>query len=153
MEPRDIIALLNDDVTAEVEAALVYMNHHFVVPMAKTQLAMLETALEEMHHIQQLAETIVNLGGQPELTPRQLRFNGTDVAEALAHGKVLETEAIEQYRAHIALIDDPAIQRMLTRIMEEEELHFAEFAEVLETVEAERATTQPTVGDLTTQSE
>ncbi len=149
MDATEVIARLNDDLTGEVEAVLVYMNHHFVVPQHHTQLEMLEIALEEMHHIQQLAEVIVDLGGAPELTPRQIRFNGADVAGSLANGTMLETEAIDGYRRHIAEIDDPAIKRMLNRIMEEEELHFAKFSEMLADFEAAAAATAPTVGDLT----
>jgi bacterioferritin len=149
MNPQQVVALLNDDITAEVEATLVYMNHHFVVADPKVQLEMLETALEEMQHIQLLAEAIVGLGGAPELTPRKLRFDGVAIADALANGVMLEEEAIAGYRAHMAAIDDPLINAMLRRIMEEEELHLAEFAELLGDHQAGQAEKAPTVGDLT----
>ena len=150
MDPNQIVALLNDDLTAEVEATLVYMNHHFVVADPKVQLEMLETGLEEMHHIQLLAEKIVSLGGAPELTPRKIRFHGVAIADALANGVMLEQEAIANYRAHMAAIDGPPITAMLRRIMEEEELHLAEFSELLGDHEADQAEKAPTVGDLTT---
>ncbi len=129
----DIIKMLNDDLTGEVEAILVYMKNHFVCERdCKTQLEMLEIALDEMRHVQWLAEAIVELGGTPELAPRQLRFAGDDPAEALQHGVNLEREAIEQYDKHIAAIDDPKIQRMLAHIRDEEVDHEEEFKELLE---------------------
>lgn len=149
MEKTDIIKLLNDDLTGEVEAILVYMNHHFTVKDDKIKLEMLEIALDEMRHVQWLAEKISEMGEEPELTPRRLRFNGKTVKEALSHGKMLEKEAIISYEKHIQEIDDAKIKRMLNHIKEEEEDHLEEFSELLEKIEEEEMDKAPTVGDLT----
>lgn len=149
MEIPDIISRLNDDLTGEVEAILVYMNHHFTVADKGTQLEMLEIALDEMRHVQWLSEAIVDLGGEPELTPRRLRFNGKNVKEALSHGKMLEHEAIIGYEKHMEEIDNPAIKRMLNHIKEEEEDHLGEFSELLEEMEKSEEDRNSTVGDLT----
>lgn len=136
MEPAEIIARLNEDLTGEVEAILVYMNHHFILDDKGAELELLEIALDEMRHVQWLGEKIADLGGAPELTPRRLRFNGTDVKSAVSHAVMLEEEAIEGYRRHMEEIPDPKIKRMLNHIMEEEEDHHEKFTELLQELEA-----------------
>lgn len=134
----NVVALLNDDLTAEVEAVLVYMHSHFVLEGEHhAQLEFLEIALDEMRHIQWLAEAIVGLGGEPELTPRKLRFAGRDLREAVAQAVGFEKGAIAQYNAHIEAISDPKIQRLLAHIRDEEEDHLEEFEELLEEAEGQ----------------
>jgi bacterioferritin len=133
----EVIKMLNDDLTGEIEAILVYMETHFLMEdeHCPTSLAMFEIALDEMRHVQWLAEKIVALGGDPELTPRKLRFAGRDLQHAVKHGVALEEEAIEQYNRHIAAISDPEVQHMLSHIRDEEQDHRAEFEELVEDVE------------------
>ena len=146
---EEVIALLNDDLTFEVEATLVYMHNHFVLTQAMpTQLEVFDIALDEMRHIEWLSDLIVGLGGNPELKPRQIRFAGADNVEACQRGIDLENEAIDGYTAHIAAIDDPKIQRRLAHIREEEVDHLIEFTELLEAAEKAVEDRQPTVGDM-----
>jgi bacterioferritin (cytochrome b1) len=146
----DVIAMLNDDLTFEVEATLVYMHSHFVVEGAcETQMEAFDIALDEMRHIEWLSDAIVGLGGSPELTPRQIRYASNENADALRRGTELEQEAIDGYNAHIAAIADPKIQRMLAHIRDEEVDHLDEFTELLEKAEKAPEDRQPTVGDMT----
>jgi len=150
-ENSSVVRLLNDDLTGEIEAILVYMQAHFLMEEqhCPTSLTMLEVALDEMRHVQWLAEKIVDLGGDPELTPRKLRFAGKDLKTALQRGVFLEQEAIGQYNEHIAAIAEPEVQRMLAHIRDEEKDHLDEFKELLEELEEAEADRKPTVGDLT----
>ena len=135
-DAAQIIRLLNDDLTAEVEAILVYMHAHFVLEgHCHTQLEMLEIALDEMKHAERLSEAIVDLGGTPELGPRQLRFAPPDLKATLQQVIQFEKDAIAQYTAHIEAIDDPKIKRLLNHIREDEEDHLEEFEELLEEAE------------------
>jgi bacterioferritin len=145
----EVIRMLNEDLTGEVEAILVYSHSHFVLEdEAPTALAMLEIAIDEMRHVQWLAEQIVELGGEPQLLPHRVRFAGRDLAEALQRGIDLEREAIANYNAHIAAIADPAIQRMLAHIRDEEVDHEEEFKALLAEAKGP-GDRRPTVGDLT----
>jgi len=145
----DIVRMLNDDLTGEVEATLVYMHSHFVVTgHCPTQMEMFDIALDEMRHIEWLAEAIVGLGGEPELTPRKVRYASSDPVEATRRGVELEQEAIDQYNAHIAAIPDPKIQRLLAHIRDEEVDHLDEFRELVEEAEGPQDR-KPTVGDMT----
>ena len=135
-DAAEVIRLLNDDLTGEVEAILVYMHAHFVLEgHCPTQLEMLEIALDEMKHAERLSEAIVDLGGTPELKPRQLRFAPADLKATLHHVIQLEKDAISQYTQHIEAIDDPKIKRLLNHIREDEEDHLEEFEELLEEAE------------------
>lgn len=139
-----IVSRLNNLLTAEIEAILVYMNFHFILPDKGVQLEMLEISLEEMHHIQQLAELIVDLGGEPEMTPRKLRLNGKDKKDVLLHSKMLEKETIESYfrfleeitisNSNIPLekVDSNNLKtaRVLKHIKDEEEDHLERFIEL-----------------------
>lgn len=152
-DKADIIRMLNDDLTGEVEATLVYMHSHFVVTShCPTQMEMFDIALDEMRHAEWLAEAIVNLGGEPELTPRKVRYASSDPVSADRRGVELEQEAIDQYNAHIAAIPDPKIQRLLAHIRDEEVDHLDEFKELLEEAEGPDDR-KPTVGDLSGQSQ
>ena len=146
---EEVIAMLNDDLTFEVEATLVYMHNHFVLTQAMpTQLEVFDIALDEMRHIEWLSDLIVSLGGNPELKPRQIRFATTDNIEACKRGIMLEHEAIDGYNVHIAAIADPKIQRRLAHIRDEEIDHLSEFTELLEEAEKAVEDRQPTVGDM-----
>ncbi len=145
---EEVIRMLNEDLTAEVEATLVYMHNHFVVTNhCPTQMEAFSIALDEMRHIEWLAEAIVDMGGQPELTPRQVRYATADAADACRRGIFLEQGAIDQYNDHISAIADPKIQRLLAHIRDEEVDHLDEFGELLEDVEGPDDR-RPTVGDM-----
>jgi rubrerythrin len=149
-DSEEVIAMLNEDLTFEVEATLVYMHNHFVLTRAcGTQLEVFDIALDEMRHIEWLSDAIVGLGGNPELTPHQLRFAPADNIEACKRGITLEQIAIDGYNAHIAAIADPKLQRMLAHIRDEEVDHLDEFKELLEEAEKANEDRQPTVGDMT----
>lgn len=147
MNNTNTISRLNNLLTAEVEAVLVYIQHHFIVKdNSKLQLELFEISLDEMRHIQWLADLIVELGGEPELAPRKLRFNGKELNDIILHEKMLEYEAIESYRKFLEEITisnrtisnsniplgkiDPnslKVARVLKHIKEEEEDHLEKF--------------------------
>ena len=80
-------------------------------------------AREEMRHLDSLAEVIVDLGGTPSMKRGKIRMNGESVADWMKNGVLLEEDAIEPYREHIKVIDNPRIKRLLQRILSDEESH------------------------------
>lgn len=91
-------------------------------------------AMAEMMHLQKLGQLIVLLGkrldfsasqknGRQKLwTPEYLTLS-TNSRQMIYANIEAEKAAIQQYRLHIKMIKDPAIQAMLTRIIQDEEYH------------------------------
>ncbi|NTU43117.1 MAG: ferritin-like domain-containing protein [Nitrospirales bacterium] len=132
METKEIISLLNQDLTAEIEAILIYMRNSFVTEDCKPSREMEEIAKDEMRHVEYLADLIVDLGGIPSMEHRPLDFGGSNVREYLTRLVGLEEGAIAQYRDHIDRIPDEKIKKKLTHILHEEEEHLEEFRGLLQ---------------------
>lgn len=131
MKKADVVKLLNQDLTGEIEAILIYMRDSFVTESCPPSRTMEEIARDEMRHAEKLAELIVDLGGVPSMEHRKLDFGRTGVKGYLRRLISLEKEAIAQYKTHIAAIPDPRIRKTLTHILHEEEEHLEEFTELL----------------------
>ncbi len=64
----------------------------------------------------------------------ELDFGGDDLAGELEKQIALETEAVERYKQHIELIDDPEVVGVLKHILDEERRHRKEFRMRLEKI-------------------
>lgn len=100
-------------------------------PIAKTILGI---AMAEMIHLQKLGELVFLLGGRLDFTARYgggkqkmwtpAYLTVTDCfGKMLANDKAAEEETIRQYRQHIRMIDDAAVNAVLERIIKDEEYH------------------------------
>ncbi|MBB4130403.1 ferritin-like domain-containing protein [Xanthomonas sp. 3075] len=139
-----VIALLNTALATEYVCTLRYYRHYF---MAKGMLAdavkgeFLEHAQQEQAHAHQLAERIVQLGGEPDLNPDTLTKRshaeykeGTDLRDMVKENLIAERIAIDSYREMIDFIGDKdtTTKRILEGILAQEEEHADEFADLLE---------------------
>lgn len=131
MKKNEIIGLLNQDLSGEIEAILTYMRNSFVTPECKPGRSMEEIARDEMKHADKLAEMIVDLGGIPAMVHRELDFGKKGLKGYLKRLIEMEEGAIAQYKGHIASIPDEAIKKALTHILHEEEDHYREFTSLL----------------------
>ena len=86
----------------------------------------LEHANEEQVHADQIAHRIVQLGGQPDLSPDSLMSHshseyveGETLVEMIKEDLVAERIAIDSYREVINYLgnDDPTTRRMLEEIL------------------------------------
>ena len=102
----------------------------------------LEHANEELQHADQLAERIVQLGGEPDLDPANLKARshaeyriGKTVQEMIRENLVAERIAIDSYREMIQFIgnSDPTTRRMLEDILATEEEHADDLVDLLQT--------------------
>lgn len=132
MKNAEIVKLLNQDLTGEIEAILIYMRDSFVTDKCEPSREMEEIAKDEMRHAEKLSESIVDLGGVPSMEHRELNFGGRTVESYLKRLVSLEKGAIAMYTDHIAKIPDRKIKKLLTHILHEEEEHLEEFTEQLE---------------------
>ena len=131
MKKTDIINLLNQDLTGEIEAILIYMRDSFVTPQCDPSRTMEEIAKDEMRHAETLSELIVDLGGIPSMLHKELAFGKGGPKGFLKKLISLEQGAIAMYKDHIAAIPDEKIIKKLTHILHEEEEHLEEFQEKL----------------------
>jgi len=140
---EDIIALLNDSLATELVCVLRYKRHYFTARgLASPKVAeeFLEHAGQEATHADRLAERIVQLGGMPDFTPDSLQErshadydNLTDLQAMLRADLTAERVAIEAYRQMVTLIGDkdPTTRRLIEEILEQEEEHAEDLADLL----------------------
>ncbi len=141
---KQVIKLLNDALATEYVCVLRYYRHYFT---AKGMLAdsikaeFLEHAQQEQAHAGKLAERIVQLGGEPDLNPDTLTARshaeykeGKDLRDMVKENLVAERIAIDSYREMIEYIGDKdsTTRRILESILEQEEQHADEFADLLD---------------------
>lgn len=119
------VVLLNKDLMGEHQAIVHYLTHAWTV-VRQFGDAIEAIARDEMRHFKWLAHAIVAIGGVPDLTPPDLLsiFSGV---EALDYDIDAEEEAISQYLAHQRDIADDRVQRLLGRIVVDEQSHRRQF--------------------------
>jgi len=132
MDKDRIIELLNTDLEDEHGAIIQYLNHAYAMGEGEMACEIEAIAREEMRHLDWLAETIVELGGTLSLKRGTMRMGGESVAAWMSNDVLLEKGAINQYKEHIKLIDDPKIKRLLQRILSDEESHHGNFEHFVE---------------------
>jgi bacterioferritin len=140
MDKEKIIELLNKDVQDEHGAIIQYLSHAYAMGEGEMACEVEALAREEMRHLDWLAETIVELGGVPSLERGTMRMGGELVSEWMSNDVLLEQGAIDQYKKHIEMIDDPKIKRLLKRIMADEESHRGDFQHFVEKAKREGMT-------------
>ena len=141
-----VIALLNDALATETVCVLRYRRHYFMarginsVAVADEFLA---HSNEEQAHADEIAERIVQLGGEPDFSPaRMLERSHSEYVEAstltdmIKEDLVAERIAIDTYRSVIEYLgeNDPTTRRMFESILAVEEEHADELADLLQTM-------------------
>lgn len=153
MDKEKVIQLLNKDVEDEHGAIIQYLSHAYAMGEGEMTCEIEALAREEMRHLDWLAENIVELGGVPSIKRGTMNITGTTVSDWMASDVGLEEGAIAQYKEHIKAIDDPKIQRLLRRILSDEESHHGDFKHFVEKAEREGLTDlRGTQSDKTTET-
>ena len=126
---KDIIAILNEQLTAELTAINQYWLHYKLqenngwVKLAKHTR---HESIEEMQHADKLAERIIFLDGLPnfqKLSPLRI---GQTVTEMFECDMKVELEAVERLRRGIKLMrdrGDVTSANLFEEILEDEEEH------------------------------
>ena len=138
-----VIRLLNEAQAKEILCILRYKRHYFMtagISARRVKAKFLQHVAEERAHADLLAARIVQLGGEPELSPAQLlsrshaeHVEGNSLAEMLTADLLAERISIDHYRAMIAMIgdDDPTTRQVLERILVQEEAHAENLASLM----------------------
>ena len=137
MDKDEIIALLNQDLEGEHGAIIQYLTHAYAIGEGELACEIEALAREEMRHLGWLAETIVELEGSPSLGRGKMLMQGQAVVDWMRNNVQLEEGAINQYKEHIKIIDDPKIKRLLQRILSDEESHRGDFEHFVGKVQRE----------------
>ncbi len=127
MDVKEIIRLLNEDFVREIEATLIYVRNAFIMSRCDQSRVTEAIAVDEMRHMNWLADLIVKRGAKPSMEHEELDFGGDDIESQMLKQIALETEAVERYKKHIELIDDAEVVGVLKHILDEEKRHRKEF--------------------------
>lgn len=137
MDKKEIIELLRKDMQGEQQAIIQYLNHAYAMEEGEVPGEIEGIAREEMRHYDWLADAITELGGDPTMVRDKPDLSPGSDREKMLKDVDLEQVAIDQYRDHIALIDNTKIQRLLAHILKDELFHQGQFRDLAEAVEDE----------------
>ncbi len=141
-----VIKLLNEALATEIVCTLRYRRHYFMASGIDAQGAkdeFLQHANEEQGHADQIADRIVQLGGEPNFDPQGLLtrshaeyVEGRSLADMIKEDLVAERIAIDSYREMVRYLgnDDPTSRRMMEGILAVEEEHADDLVTLLEKI-------------------
>ena len=137
------IKVLNDALATEIVCVLRYKTHYFVakgIHAASVADEFLEHANEEQVHADRIAQRIVQLGGDPDLSPDGLLSRShteyvttENLAQMIKENLVAERIAIDSYREIVAYFApfDSTSRTLMEEILAQEEEHADDLAELL----------------------
>ena len=127
------IELLNKAVADELSAVHQYMYFHFHCEDQGFELLtglFIRTAIEEMKHIELLAERIIFLGGDVELTASEEVKKIQDVAEMLAMSIKMEQSSVRDYNRwanECSANADSGSKKVFEGLVDDEERHYDQY--------------------------
>src|SRR6478735_3848486 len=134
-DPKVVVKVLNEALATEIVCVLRYKRHYFMaqgIASDSVKAEFAEHATEEQAHADQIAERIVQLGGEPDLNPDTLTsrshaeyVEGKSLVDMLREDLVAERIAIESYREIVEWLHgkDSTTKRMVEEILAVEEEH------------------------------
>ncbi len=138
-----VVAVLNEVLATEIVCVLRYKNHHFVAKGIHAQSVaqeFAEHAADEQLHVDMVAGRIIQLNGIPNFDPQGLVTRShaeyresPKLEEMIREDLVAERIAIETYSSIVRWLgdDDPTSRRMIETILEKEEEHADDLANLL----------------------
>lgn len=136
--------ILNEALATEIMCVLRYKRHFYMASGINAQSVaaeFLQHANEEQMHADQIAQRIVQLGGEPNFSPEGMLIRshseyveGESLSEMITENLVAERVAIDSYRDMINFLgnDDPTTRRMLEGILAMKEEHADDLVSLLE---------------------
>jgi bacterioferritin len=135
--------VLNEALATEIVCVLRYKRHYFMasgIHAESVAAEFLQHANEEQGHADQIAQRIVQLGGEPNFNPDGLLsrshaeyIEGDTLLDMIKEDLVAERIAIDSYREIIQYLgnDDPTTRRMMEGILAMEEEHAEDLVSLL----------------------
>ena len=141
---KRVCAVLNEVLATEIVCVLRYKRHYFMAAGINAQSVaaeFLQHANEEQAHADEISRRIVQLGGEPNLSPEGMLsrshseyVEGKTLRSMIEEDLVAERVAIDSYREMIEYIGDKdtTTKRMLEGILAMEEEHADDLVTLLE---------------------
>lgn len=127
------VELLNKAVADEMSAVHQYMYFHFHCEDQGFELLaglFIRTAIEEMEHVELLAERIIFLGGDVEMVTSTEVKKIQDVAEMLAMGIKMEQGSVRDYNLwanECSANADSGSKKVFEGLVDDEERHYDQY--------------------------
>jgi len=143
-----VLTMLNEALATEIVCVLRYRRHYFMargIHARSIADEFMAHSNEEQGHADQLAERIVQLGGEPDFSPDSLSsrshaeyVTGDTLIDMITEDLVAERVAIDSYREIIQYLgdQDPTTSQLIKQILAVEEEHADELADLLEGIPA-----------------
>ncbi len=122
-----ILTLLNHNIHLEHAAIVQYLQHAYAMGEGGIGTEVITIARAEMRHMKYFADLLVDLGGKPTLDRGQIYFDAPSAAAMMANGIRAEEDALREYRTQLERVDFPPLQRLLERVLADEEYHHGQF--------------------------
>jgi bacterioferritin len=139
-----VVEILNEALATEIVCVLRYKRHYYMAQGMASEAVkqeFLEHANEEQAHADEIADRIVQLGGEPNLDPQGLTtrshseyVEGKSLRDMVREDLIAERIAIESYREMVNFIGagDSTTRRMLEQILAVEEEHAEDMNSLLQ---------------------
>jgi len=122
-----ILALLNHNIHLEHGAIVQYLQHAYAMGEGGIGTEVITIARAEMRHMKYFADLLVDLGGKPTLERGMVYFDAPSAAGMMANGIKAEEDALREYRLQLERVDFAPMQRLLERVLADEEYHHGQF--------------------------
>lgn len=138
-----VIIVLNEALATEIVCVLRYRRHYFMasgINADSVAAEFLQHSNDEQGHADQIAQRIVQLGGEPNFNPEGLLtrshaeyVEGETLTDMIKEDLVAERIAIDSYRDIIQYLgnDDPTSRRLMETILAVEEEHADDLVSLL----------------------
>ena len=142
-----VIKVLNEALATEIVCVLRYRRHYFMasgINADSVAAEFLQHSNDEQGHADQIAQRIVQLGGEPNFNPEGLLtrshaeyVEGETLTDMIKEDLVAERIAIDSYRDIIQYLgnDDPTSRRLMETILAVEEEHADDLVNLLGKIE------------------
>ena len=140
MNKQTSIQLLNQGVADELQAVHQYMYWHFHLDdqgFGPLSLLLKRIAIEEMGHVERLAERILFLKGDVEMVPAGPVAKITDAQQILAKAAEMEQAGVTSYNQaaiQCAQNADAVSKQIFESLVSDEERHFDQFDKQLDNI-------------------
>ena len=144
---KTVIKVLNEALATEIVCVLRYRRHYFMasgINADSVAAEFLQHSNDEQGHADQIAQRIVQLGGEPNFSPEGLLtrshaeyVEGETLTDMIKEDLVAERIAIDSYRDIIQYLgnDDPTSRRLMETILAVEEEHADDLVSLLGNIE------------------